>query len=133
MVEMYPCSMSATGFPREAMFRKQILHVMPNGWSDMLLQVLFGFVYRVFFQLILDVAVHRLTFAERSEVVSHDAHFQCALVAVNRRTPGILRVVRMTPAPMLPDHLHVAEVKSCGLRVGNVGLAVGLNQNPAGG
>ena len=47
----------------------------------------------------------------RDEVVAHHAGLERALVAVERRAPRILRIGRIAPGAMRPDHLQVAEVE----------------------
>ena len=72
-VEMWPCSMSATGLPRECDRRQEVLHVPADGRGDVPLQVLLGLVLGILLELVGDVAVDRLAPAERDEVVAEDA------------------------------------------------------------
>ena len=90
-VEMWPCSMSATGLPREAMAARKSCMWRADGRGDVPLQVLLGLVLGVLLQLVGDVAVDRRSAAQRGEVVAVDAHLQRALVAVDGRAPGVLR------------------------------------------
>ncbi len=94
------------------------------GRGDVLLQVLLGLVLGVLVQLHAPRRRwRRLALAERDEVVAVHAHLERALVAVERRAPGILRVGRCAPGAVLPDHRQVAEVERGRLRVGDVRLA----------
>src|SRR5207249_1211780 len=56
-------------------------------------------------------------------MVAHHARLQCALVAVKRGTPGILRIGSVAIRAMRPHHGQIAELERRGLRIGDVRLA----------
>ena len=62
-VEMWPCSMSATGLPRGVDRLEEVEHVAADRRGDVLLQVLLGLVLGVLLQLVRHVAVDRLAVA----------------------------------------------------------------------
>src|SRR6476660_9713793 len=91
---------------------EEILHLMSHGRRSVLLEVLFGLVLRVLFELVGYVTVNwRLTLALRDKIVAVDAQFQRSFVTVDCRAPGIFRVGRISPGAMLPDYVQSAEVK----------------------
>ena len=69
---------------------------------------------------------------ERDEVVAVHAQLERPLVAVDRGAPGILGVGRLSPGAMLPDDVQVAEVERGRLGVGDVRLALLVDQDAAG-
>ena len=64
-VEMWPCSMSATGLPRDVDGRQEVQHVVADGRGDVLLQVLLGLVLGILLQFVGDVLVDRRALAVR--------------------------------------------------------------------
>src|SRR5262245_59685506 len=98
---------------------------MADGRRDVFFQIFLGIVFGILFQLIGYVFMNGLiVFVEWDEVIAHDRSLERALVAVERCAPGVLRVVRMAPATMLPDDLDVAEIKGGRLRAGYVRFAL---------
>ena len=77
-VEMYPCSMSATGLLAPVDRRQEIEHVVADGRGDMPLQVLLGLVLGVLVQLVGHIAMDGWFSAERDEVVAVDAQLSAS-------------------------------------------------------
>src|SRR5688572_6680525 len=113
--------------------REEIFHVHANRRRDMFLEVLFGFVLRKFFEFVSDILVHGRAAAARNEIVTHDAGFERAFVAIDRGAPRIFRVGRVAPGAVGPDDFDVPEIEGGGLSVGDVRLGFFLDENAAGG
>src|SRR5581483_5191223 len=77
--------------------RQEVDHVPSNRRRHVLLQFLFGLVFRILLQLVSDIAMDRRAAVGRREVVAVDAGAQGALVTIERRRPRILRVRRVAP------------------------------------
>jgi hypothetical protein len=67
VVEMWPCSMSATGRLRFSIAREQITHMAANGRRDVALEILLGAVFGVLLELVGYVFVNRLLASCRPE------------------------------------------------------------------
>ena len=67
----------------------------------------------------------------RNEIKTVHAQLERALVAVEEGRPRVLRIRRVSPRAVLPDHLQVVEIKTGGLRVGRVGLGLFVDKDAA--
>src|SRR5438045_816588 len=111
---------------------QEIDHVPSNRRRDVLLEVLLGLVFWIFFQLHDDVAMDALPLSQRDKVKTVDAQFERPLVAIDRRPPRILRISRVPPRTVFPDDRELVELERRRLSIRDIRLAVFVDQNPAG-
>ena len=129
-VEMWPCSMSATGLDRVRSRRANLAcgrewparHVSRDPLRSCPRDIRRARTSR---------PCECFALVDRREVVAHHARLQRAFVAVEGRAPGILRIGRLAPAAVLPDDLEIAEIEGRCLRVGDVRLAGFVDENSA--
>src|SRR5262245_37984505 len=104
------------------------------GRGDVNLDVLLGSVFGILLGLVEPFARLRgLRTPRREELPTHDTRLERPLLAINRRRPRVLRIWCMPPRTVSPDDRELLELKSRGLRVADVRLAVPVHENPAAG
>src|SRR5580704_1913355 len=112
---------------------KKVLHMMPDGGRDVLLEFLFSLVLGVLFQLVGNVLMNRLSATEGNKVISHHARLERSFVAVECRAPWILWIRGLAPTAVLPHDSKILEIEGGCLGIGNVGLALLIDKDSTGG
>src|ERR1700761_4475544 len=112
---------------------KKVLHMMADGGRDVFLQLGFRLVFGVLFQLKGHVFVNRLSAAEGNKVISHHAYLKRSFITVKRRAPWIIRICSLAPTAMLPHDAKILKIEGGSLGIGDVGLALLVDEDSTGG
>jgi hypothetical protein len=112
----------------------QEIDPMPaHGGGDMFFEIFLGFVLGIFLEFVEDVALERFSAAERGEIVAENAGFESPFVAVEGGAPLVFGVGGSAPGAMVPGDLEIAIIEDGGLGIGDIGFAVFVDEDAAGG
>ena len=74
-------------------------------------------IFRILFAFLQGFLLHFRPVAFGNEVVRPHTELERALVSVECRAPGILRLRVLAPVALVPDDLHFAMIEQCSLGI----------------